>query len=214
MSIIEEYNQKSKKKSPLKILWNIFSVSTGILSLSSITENFVKWKGYIDQIINSYRSVIHPIFEFLFSWIPLTIPPIIYDYLVLGMIVAISYLRALHAADKVQGFTSFDLLPSDLYGENIFKIIFSILARIIFWPIILVLYAIRLNKGFKESESLIKWQKHFDRNPPKKDNKEARVKSMVIYDFANYIEGKRFYQWIGTLTFGIVILLILNSLIN
>lgn len=179
MSIIDELKQNEGKKNPLKTIWNIFSICAGVLSLSSISESFIKWREFIIQVINCYRSIIHPIFEFLFSWIPITIPTYIYDYFVLGMMVSASYLRALHAADKIQGY-SFGLLPSDLYGENILKIIVAILLRILGWPIIMVKYLIKLFEGFSESNSFNKWQDHFDRNPPLKGNKEERVRSMVI----------------------------------
>lgn len=84
----------NQKKSPLKSLWDWFSIFSGILGLASMADTFVLWKGFIASTINQYQALVHPVFEFLFSWVPFTIPHFVFDYLVIGVIVGLSRFKA------------------------------------------------------------------------------------------------------------------------
>jgi hypothetical protein len=211
MSLLEDYKKSRSKKSPLTLLWNIFSLISGILSLSSLVESIVKWNSYINDVIATYRSIVHPLFYFIFSWCWFKVPTYVYDYLVIGVIIASSHLRALYAADKFQGY-SYSILPTDYDGENIFKVVFEILIRLVGWPIVLILYFIRISKGFDESKYRIIYEDYYNKNPREGKSHSEAVDNMIKYEFAKYIEGIKFFQWLGFLIFGIFLLLTISLL--
>ena len=211
MSVVDNFKNKQTKRNPLRIVWNIFCMVGGILSLSSIAENFTKWEGFIKQIIETYRQIVHPVFDFILGWIPIYIPLYIYDYFVIGLLIAASYIRALYSADSVTGYR-FGLWPTDFYDENPFVIFAFVLLRIFFWPITLLIYLSKVLRRFDEGKTKEGWIEHFKKNDPFPNNTyEQSVTKMVRHDYALYIEGVSFFQWLGFLIFGILLLLIINE---
>lgn len=79
------------KKNPLTTLWNWLGTVGGVISLSSMAEEwasgFFKWGGFINSVIEAYRSVIEPIFSFfpISQWLG--------DYLVIGLLFSVSLLK-------------------------------------------------------------------------------------------------------------------------
>lgn len=55
------------------------------LGLTSIAEGFFEWKGFFANLLSNYEAVR----DFLFSWMPMTIPSNLQDYLVVGFGLAI-----------------------------------------------------------------------------------------------------------------------------
>ena len=90
---------ENKPRNPLTTLWNILSVACGIIGLSSMVQNgfndLLKWEAFIGDIIEAYRSITVPVFEFLFGWLPFSVTAFIGDYLVMGTIVSASFHRAI-----------------------------------------------------------------------------------------------------------------------
>ena len=128
-------------------------------------------------------------------------------------IIVSSYIKALYAADQASGYSK-RLIPLTLVIENPIKVIFLILTKIIFWPYTLFEYLLRVIRGFDEQESRLKWTKHFEINPRKHGKKKKHINRMVKHDFAQYIEGVKFYTWVGFIIFGIILLLVVNQLLQ
>lgn len=78
-----------RRSNPLKRLWDVLSMFGGIISLSSLAENWladaIKWKGWIKQLLASYERIVYPIGEWLLGWLPWSVPTWIFDYFVLGI---------------------------------------------------------------------------------------------------------------------------------
>lgn len=83
---------KKPQFNPLHRLWNIIGTIGGIISLSSMVQdwfsNIILWKGFIASITNSYRSILEPVMDFVFSWLPFHVPYFWGDYFVFGSIYA------------------------------------------------------------------------------------------------------------------------------
>lgn len=81
------------KKNPLSTLWNIIGTIGGVISLSSLAENWagdlVKWKGFILSFIESYRLMTQTIMDAVFFWLPFHIPQTVSDYIVLGVMISL-----------------------------------------------------------------------------------------------------------------------------
>ena len=77
------------EKNPLKSLWNMIMVGLSILGAASILDdimgNLLHWKGLIASAMQAYHSVSAPISEFLFGWLPWSLPLLITNYLILGI---------------------------------------------------------------------------------------------------------------------------------
>lgn len=82
-------------RNPLTTLWTILGNIGGILGVSSMVqtwaEDLFQWQQAIGSIIEGYRAIVRPVFEFLFSWLPWAIPAWISDYLFLGVIFVGAY---------------------------------------------------------------------------------------------------------------------------
>ena len=206
---VKKEKQIKLPKNPLVGLWNIFSILSGILGLASIVEDFTKWQGYIETIISAYRNIVHPVFELLFSWVWFMIPTIFYDYMVIGLLVTISFLRALYAADEVEGYR-IGLIPSQFWGENPLFVTGTLAARLAFWPLIIIFYLYRCLSGFDESKVESSWKDYYTRRP-QTESLAISVRRMVKYEFARYTEGIRFFQWLGVVSFGLILLLAVNQ---
>ena len=56
------------------------------------------WKGFIAVVVDSYRSITVPLFDFVFGWLPFSVPMWINDYIVFGSIYGGSAIRAYSSA--------------------------------------------------------------------------------------------------------------------
>jgi len=207
MSLLTEYKTHQKNHNPLAVIWNIFSIITGLLSLASIADTLTQWKSFFLKVISLYRSIFHPLFEYLFSWVWFPIPTYIYDYLIIGFLIATTYVRALKVRRRVEGLSGIflGLHRSDI--RNILDAIGLLLARTIFWPFFFFVYLYRLIKGFNEEKSKKKASELWPENTPDRD---GLIEEDVMFDFADYIESIRFFQWLGTLAFLLILLLTVN----
>ena len=196
----------SGKSNPFKSVWNYFTIITGIIGLSSLLDDLIAWQGFIEKFIAYYRGLVYPFFDFLFSWLPFTVPAYVNDYLVIGALVASSYFKTLSSLDEIKG-----------YGSYLIPIGFEFRAftyRFLGWPIVLGYYVLRLKKDFNETRSIENWEKYFKNNPPKNEEDiEKKIKVMVLYDYANHMEPRKFFQWFGAILIGCFLLVIVNQVI-
>ncbi|MDM3870223.1 hypothetical protein QSV34_02510 [Porticoccus sp. W117] len=149
---------KNVEKSPLSRLWDWFCKFTGIVSLSSFAENLFKqlleWKGFINVLLESYRSIVEPMFLVLTEWLSFSLPLWIGDYVVLGTIVTSSYFRI---ALKLANPSLSESIKKDISRPNgVFLVAICILggigtffAMLCLWPIILLASAHSANFGRK-----------------------------------------------------------------
>lgn len=89
---------------PLRILWNFLGTIGGVISLASLAEDWfskaLKWKGFIAQVVQAYQSIVHPVAELLFGWLPCQWPLIVGDYLVLGLLYSASHVRGMEPPSR------------------------------------------------------------------------------------------------------------------
>lgn len=128
-----------KDNNPLKILWNLVSSIGGIVGLSSLAENWIsdlmKWKGWIESVINSYQSIVYPVFEWLLAWLPWGVPSWAIDYIVLGIIFVTSMSKGITPDNNESFKTKFSGIK---FSDAPLMIIFY-LSLTIFWPIMFFL---------------------------------------------------------------------------
>jgi hypothetical protein len=110
-------------KNPLRTTWDIFSIVVTVISLSSFADSYVLWADFIVKIIASYQSLIYPIWNFLFSWLPFEIPDWLKDYLTIGIICSLSWYKGA----LVEGDFFTDL------GSRLASVAFSPI-----WPIMII----------------------------------------------------------------------------
>ena len=88
-----------KKPNPLRWIWNTLGTIGGVLSISNMAQTWkgdlFAWKGFIADILLSYREVIEPISLFLFGWLPWDIWVWLGDYIIVGIIVSSAFSRSL-----------------------------------------------------------------------------------------------------------------------
>lgn len=90
--------QGHRRGNPLRSLWNALGTIGGVVTMSSMAESWLsdlfRWQGFIRTIVDGYRSLVQPIFEFLFGWILSPVPFWIGDYIVLGVLCTTSFHKA------------------------------------------------------------------------------------------------------------------------
>ena len=118
---------QKEKTNPLLAIWRVISTISGIIGMVALADDVVAWKSFLPKIVASYKSIVHPIFEFLLGWIPVVnIPNWIHDYLFIGVLVAGSDIRAwmVHPVKVTQEDTDAFLQESRV-GKSIEKILSS-----------------------------------------------------------------------------------------
>ncbi|MEM8931092.1 MAG: hypothetical protein AAGE94_07945 [Acidobacteriota bacterium] len=192
-------------KNPLKSVWTWFSTISGIVSLASMVDNLVAWKGFIEALVLHYQRLVYPVFDLMLAWLPFQIPRALCDYLVLGCIVGGSYIRTLSSVEQLRGYGS-RLIPLDFE-------LAGLVSRVFGWPVVLGYYTVRLlSKGrFDEDAERRRWDRHFEKNPSKLKTHDDAVDGMIRHMFGKYMEPVKFFQWLGAILFGTFLLLIVNQ---
>lgn len=85
-----------KQRNPLSILWKIFSSISGVISLASFTDNLIAWQKFFNEIINTYKTVVY----FPFKFFDLNFPNLLIDYLFIGSLCGVSYVRAISFGER------------------------------------------------------------------------------------------------------------------
>jgi hypothetical protein len=114
-----------KTNNPFRTVWNILSIPFGVLGILGLSDSLVDFQSNIQNIINSYRSIVYPPFHFLFGWLWFTVPEVVFDYLFFGILFTSNQL-------KVWGFRKIH----EKLLENIKFYIRWLILSILFWPII------------------------------------------------------------------------------
>lgn len=194
--------QIHEPKNPLITLWNLLGSVGGVISLSSLVQNcfddLLRWRGFISDVVESYRSIVAPIFDFLFGWM-VGPPDWLVDYIVVGLLLFISLERGLGTAPDsslkaellAEGYTPSELRKfrkDHTYFQHPLAAFLELLARRFmlaliqspFWPIYLIIacsWLLRFGSSYKERRS----------------------------------ELLRGAQWFGAIVLGLTVLLAVNS---
>lgn len=117
--------ESPKEKNPVKFIWNLFSFPLAVLGLLGLSDSLISFHTNIQLLIDSYHSIVYPIFYFIFGWLWFDMPEVVFDYLFLGFLFASN-------ERKVWGF----IRVSENILINIFLHICAFLMSVIFWPFI------------------------------------------------------------------------------
>lgn len=115
------------EKNKIAVIWNYLTLPLAILGLSGLSDNLVTWYGFLNTIIDNWHSIIFPIWNFLFAWIPIQIPIMVYDYLTLGIILGSIQVKIFLPTNDT----------NDNYkkkAEHVFFIFYTFFAFMFFWP--------------------------------------------------------------------------------
>ncbi|MBL4820885.1 MAG: hypothetical protein JKY98_07845 [Gammaproteobacteria bacterium] len=73
-----------------KKVWDVFSTIVCVISLSSVSEGIISWNTFFFELIEGYRAITNPVWQFLLGWIPYDFPYWSSDYLTIGTLVCLS----------------------------------------------------------------------------------------------------------------------------
>lgn len=151
------------RKNRIAELWNYLTLPLAILGLSGLSGNLVTWYGFLKTIIDNWHSIVLPVWIFLFSWIPIQIPTMIYDYLtfgtILGSIQVKIFLPIIDAKDNCKERVN-----------NSFFAIFMFFSFVFFWPY--QIYATIFYR-FSKNQSVI--------------NQSLKEMSKIYFEWLSYI---------------------------
>ena len=127
--------ERSVKKNPFKTIWNILSIPMSVIGLLSLSDSLITFHHEIQNIINSYQSIIYPPFSFMFSWLNFDLPTWIFDYLTLGILFT-------SCQRKVYGLVNRSKNILALITFNVLGILWSF----IIWPWLLISSIIQIKR--------------------------------------------------------------------
>lgn len=115
------------KKNRIVVIWNYLTLPLAILGLSGLSDNLVKWHGFLSAIVDNWHGIILPIWIFLLSWMPIKMPTMIYDYLTFGVIFGSIQVKIFLPLNNAK----------DTYKErvkNLLFMLFVFFSFMFFWP--------------------------------------------------------------------------------
>jgi hypothetical protein len=161
-------------------------------------DDLLQWRGFILEVLESYRAIVTPVFDFLFSWM-FDVPNWLVDYIVIGVLIFYSAVRGLGDSPppslemelRMEGYSSSDLSkfrrdftyfrhPAVAFVELVLRRLLFALFQSPFWPIYVTISIIWLFRFGSE-------------------NQERR---------SELLHGA---QWFGATVLGFVVLLAINS---
>lgn len=83
--------------------WIVVSTVLAILSLASLAETIIRWVGFIQEMVDSYRSIRDLIWGNLFQFLNLDLPPWVSDHMTLNAIFSVALLWGLSSANSAVG---------------------------------------------------------------------------------------------------------------
>ena len=182
---------------------------TSAVGVASIFHKYYPWKGSVGELIEAYRGIVHPIFEKVFFWLPSY--PLIWDYLVVGLIVTItSIISTMNAVKKTNmEFPDRDKIRySSRWDNNFRRVLAALASRVFLWPGQIVISYLRKKESFDREERKEYYKKFFDTDHAN----DKRVRESVTRDAASYNESVYFIQWLLTLGFVLLILFLWSSI--
>jgi hypothetical protein len=212
----------SSNDNPLARLWHATSIPLSIIGLSGLSDSLVKWRGFIEQIVSSYQSILYPLYSLAFGWFPFKVPLWVGDYLLLGSIFGasrmIAWKQTFRASpptitlDMGQSFPEqmgrsreIVLRGPKVKGWELEKrTLVPRLWWIAFWPIGLVEVGIKSRKLICDRRT----GESCSRDPGATDKSTAIKEGIHGVPEVPALLG--FWQWLGAIAFGFVLLLCVN----
>jgi len=79
-----------KTDSLFGVVWIIFSIFTGVMSVAKLLDDFVYWKGFMEQLLLIYTSAFYWIPWSLFNIFNIDLPKYVSDYYAVGFLFSLS----------------------------------------------------------------------------------------------------------------------------
>lgn len=152
------------KQSPFVKVWNYTGTVGGVVGLASMFErwfeNSYSWKGFIRHAVEAYRTLVEPLFDVLFFWVPWQVPLFIYDYLFLGLMFLAAECKGISGGTwKLEG-SIYDK-PSEIFSrKSIFPLI-GLTYSVVVWPFTVYLRIKQALRGRIECNGAVKSLKWF-----------------------------------------------------
>ena len=152
----------NQKYNPFQLVWRYLSIPLGVLGLLGLSDNLVSWVDNIQNIIESYYSIVHPTFNYLLGWLPFKIPNALYDYFFIGFLFRSAAVKTSKDFDDMnieigisEKTDDNDILIVRVIADTIFHILYLVFTAII-WPVMVAIYVSRaFNKNLKEQASYV-----------------------------------------------------------
>ena len=130
---------------PLSKIWEIFSIISGLISVVSLTDNFIAWKGFLPEIITSYKNIVYYPFKFLeINW-----NEHIIDYLFIGVLCGIAFIKAIEFGEK-------NSLLNNRGNPKLVRVVYFLI-YLLLWPVGIIITFKQVFFNFEdESEKQIK----------------------------------------------------------
>ena len=128
--------RSGKSSNPVGTLWNVLGTIGGIISLSTFAEDLFEkalhWKGFIANVIDAYRSIVNPVADFLFGWLPFALPFLVTNYLILGMLISASVGRGIASYSHDPQFTQ-------VHVPSVFQKMRVWVVSVVSWPLVVLM---------------------------------------------------------------------------
>lgn len=112
------------RKNPFIVVWNILSVPMSVLGLLGLSDSLLSFHEDLQNIITSYKAVIHPVFELVFCWTWFDVPTLVYDYLFVGILFSSSSFKAVQPSIDKSNFV-----------KSIFFHVKDFVLLVMLWPL-------------------------------------------------------------------------------
>ncbi len=182
-------------------------------------KNFLQWRGFIADIIASYRSITRPVFEAILGWIPWDVLWL-GDYFVFGLLfISCVFRGAIDGARKYKSLVVFErfLFTSGPTGRSSaasrapktlswVTFLVDTVAMILLWPGVLFFFFLFATLRFP-------WFRFYENNMtesgtfPYGPDHFALVRALLVFRFT----ARRLFMWLGAVLLVLVVLLAMNS---
>lgn len=115
----------------------MFSVVAGVIGTAGMIDDLAHWSAFIQTIINSYSSIIHPIIAPITEFFNL--PSWSNDYIFVGLMIVSARVRSIY--NNMHGHWKFDTSKYKWYSfwaPNRLAAYLLTLIMVAFWPLILI----------------------------------------------------------------------------
>ena len=96
------------------IVWFLFSIFTGVMSLAKFVENFVYWKGFMEYLLVLYTNMFYWVPNIIFDFFNIKLPDFFTEYYAIGFLFSLSLfelfrIRAVYTEENKMKEMYFDL---------------------------------------------------------------------------------------------------------
>jgi hypothetical protein len=151
---------------PFLRLWALLGTIGGVIGLSSMVQDWandlVQWRGFIAEIVGSYRSLVRLGLDVLLGWTPFVVPYWVGDYFVVGGILSSGFVASM--LPTYRGLAKrglYDTEGGKIYGMSPVSYIYIVgMLMSLVWPLFMVLLLLPELSGEKvnpDNNDLFAW---------------------------------------------------------